>query len=128
MNITGFELVGTEVGLAPAGLPSEGWIPAVVPGGVHESLLAAGLIEHPYYGRNESAIRWIEEREWWFRAVFPGPGALAPDQRARLVFDGLDTVADIWLNGEPLGHHENMFRPAMVRLFARRPRAAHRTA
>ncbi|MFJ9370865.1 glycosyl hydrolase 2 galactose-binding domain-containing protein [Nocardia sp. NPDC101769] len=30
----------------------------------------------------------------------------------RLVFHGLDTVVDIWLEGEPLGHCENMFRPA----------------
>lgn len=119
MDITGFELVGTELGLVPAGLPSTGWVPAVVPGGVHESLLAAGLIEHPYYDRNEQAIRWIEDREWWFRTDFAGPGSLAPDQRVRLVFDGLDTVVDIWLNGEPLGHHENMFRPAEFDVTAR---------
>ncbi len=37
---------------------------------------------------------------------------LADDERVRLVFHGLDTVADIWLNGVLLGHHENMFRPA----------------
>ncbi|SEP38408.1 glycoside hydrolase family 2 protein [Amycolatopsis saalfeldensis] len=109
MEINDFELLDTEVGLDAAALPAAGWLPAVVPGGVHESLLAAGRIEHPYADRNEHGIRWIEERDWWFRASFGGP---AGEGRARLVFHGLDTVVDIWLNGEPLGHHENMFRPA----------------
>ncbi|MFC8694822.1 glycoside hydrolase family 2 protein [Streptomyces parvus] len=84
------------------------WIPAVVPGGVHESLLAAGRIEHPYSGANERRADWVQEREWWYRTGFPHPGP----GTARLVFDGLDTVADVWLNGRHLGHHENQFRPA----------------
>ncbi|WP_211768248.1 glycoside hydrolase family 2 protein [Kutzneria sp. CA-103260] len=109
MYINDFELVDTEIGRSGAELPADGWLPAVVPGGVHESLLAAGRIEPPYQDRNELDIRWIEDRDWWFRASFARPAA---DGRARLVFHGLDTVVDIWLNGEPLGHHENMFRPA----------------
>lgn len=119
MDVTGFELLGTEVGLDPAALPDEGWLPAVVPGGVHESLLAAGAIEHPYRDRDESSVRWVEERDWWFRATFAGPGPLRADERARLVLEGLDTVVDLWLNGEPLGHHENMFRPAELDVTAR---------
>lgn len=85
------------------------WMPAVVPGGVHESLLAAGRVEHPFIGSNEHDVDWVQEREWWFRTRFdhPGPGA------AQLVFDGLDTVADVWVNGRHLGHHENQFRPAV---------------
>ncbi|MET8471235.1 hypothetical protein ABZY90_23470 [Streptomyces sp. NPDC006422] len=85
------------------------WIPAVVPGGVHESLVAAGLIEHPFIGANEHDVDWVQEREWWYRTRFshPGPGT------ARLVFDGLDTVADVWMNGRHLGRHENQFRPAV---------------
>ncbi|HEX3783262.1 MAG TPA: glycoside hydrolase family 2 protein [Pseudonocardiaceae bacterium] len=112
MQINDFELVGTDIGLDVSALPAEGWLPTVVPGGVHESLLAAGRIEHPYADRNENEVRWIEERDWWFRASFTGPAHLGEDERARLVFLGLDTVVDVWLNGEPLGHHENMFRPA----------------
>ena len=112
MQVNDFELVGTEIGLDVSALPADGWMPAVVPGGVHQSLLAAGLIKDPYHDRNEGGVRWIEERDWWFRGSFAGPAELAVDERARLVFYGLDTVADIWLNGRLLGHHENMFRPA----------------
>jgi beta-mannosidase len=112
MQVNDWELVGTDIGLDVSALPADGWLPAVVPGGVHESLLAAGRIEHPYQDRNESDVRWIEERDWWFRGSFASPAELAEDERVRLVFLGLDTVVDIWLNGRPLGHHENMFRPA----------------
>ncbi len=38
--------------------------------------------------------------------------AAAPDERLRLTFHGLDTYATIWLDGEELGQHQNMFRPA----------------
>ncbi|GAA0926966.1 glycoside hydrolase family 2 protein [Virgisporangium aurantiacum] len=109
MNLDTFSLAEAPTGSGPADLRDADWIPAVVPGGVHESLLAAGRIEHPYHDRNEESIRWIEERDWWYRAQFEsGTG----DERTRLVFHGLDTVADVWLNGRHLGHHENMFRPA----------------
>jgi beta-mannosidase len=113
LQVNDFELVGTVIGLDVSALPADGWLPAVVPGGVHESLLAAGRIGNPYQDRNENDVRWIEERDWWFRGSLAGPAGLAGDERARLVFHGLDTVADIWLNGRPLGHHENMFRPAV---------------
>ena len=110
-----FELLGVDLG---AGSPetlghdtSSDWIPVAVPGGVHEALLAAGRIEHPFYGGNERKDAWIEEREWWYRARFRAPQH-EPDDRVRLTFEGLDTVADVWLNGVPLGHHENQFRPA----------------
>lgn len=112
MHIDDFQLIDTEAGLDMSTLPGDGWLPALVPGGVHESLLAAGRIEHPYSGRNEDEIRWIEERDWWFRTSFARPSVLTATDRVRLVFLGLDTVVDIWLNGRLLGHHENMFRPA----------------
>jgi beta-mannosidase len=129
-ELDGFRLVGTERGAAAsadpvelagpaglagpaalAGIPDEEWVAAVVPGGVHESLLAAGRIDDPYHDRNEPSVRWIEDRDWWYETTFdadpPGDG-----ERLRLVCHGLDTVADLWLNGDRLGHHENMFRPA----------------
>lgn len=108
-----FVLTDTDIGAGPADLHADTvWTQAPVPGGVHEALMAAGRIEHPYRDRNEDSIRWIEDRAWWYRTTFKGPDNLAASERVRLVFHGLDTVADIWLNGEFLGHHENMFRPA----------------
>jgi beta-mannosidase len=92
----------------------EGWIPVPVPGDVHRALLEAGRIEDPFYDRNEDKCAWIEDREWWYRMSFEGPEKPpAPDERLRLVFHGLDTFATVWLNGEELGKHSNMFREAV---------------
>jgi beta-mannosidase len=55
----------------------------------------------------------MEEREWWYRLTFDAPaGVPASDERWLLVFEGLDTFATAYLNGEQIGEHHNMFRPA----------------
>jgi beta-mannosidase len=96
------------------GFEEEGWIPIPIPGDVHRALLDAGRIDDPFYDRNEEKCAWIEDREWWYRMTFDGPKEpLGPDERLRLVFHGLDTFATIWLNGEELGEHHNMFREAI---------------
>ncbi len=91
-------------------LSTEDWIDVPVPGDVHTALIAAGRIEDPYYDTNELDCAWVEDREWWYRTTFTGPGALASDERLQLVFEGLDTYATVWLNGVELGRTENMFR------------------
>ena len=50
----------------------------------------------------------INKREWWYVRSFPSPKVL-PSQQARLVFDGVDYFADVWLNGEKLGSHEGAY-------------------
>lgn len=95
----------------PADLPDAGWIPAVVPGGVHESLLAVGRLEHPYRDRHEPDARWVEERVWWYR------GQLELDEGASLLeFPVLDTVVEVWLDGVQLASHANAFRPLRLDL------------
>lgn len=90
------------------------WLAVPVPGDVHSALLAAGRIGDPFYDRNENGCAWIEDREWWYRLDFEGPAQpLGPDERLRLVFHGLDTFATVWLNGEEIGRHANMFREAV---------------
>src|SRR5215213_937213 len=90
------------------------WLDVLVPGDVHSALLAAGRIGDPFFDRNEEKCAWIEDREWWYRLDFEGPAQpLGPDERLRLVFHGLDTFATVWLNGEEIGRHANMFREAV---------------
>jgi len=104
---------GVRAGAFAEGVDIAGWIDVAVPGDVHRALLAAGRIEDPFYDRNEEQCAWVEDREWWYRLEFDGPAEPpGADERLHLVFDGLDTFATIWLNGEELGRHRNMFRPA----------------
>ena len=104
---------GLAAGAAAPVHPEDGWTPVPVPGDVHRALVAAGCIEDPFYDRNEDGVRWIEDREWWYRARFEGGAPAAADERVRLVFGGLDTYAAVYLNGEELGRHANMFREAV---------------
>ena len=105
---------GVAVGAFAERFDSSDWINVSVPGDVHRALMAAGRIEDPFYDRNVQRCAWLEEREWWYRLSFDGaPDPLQPDERLLLVFHGLDTFATIWLNGEVIGRHRNMFREAV---------------
>src|SRR5438128_8116308 len=87
------------------------WIDITAPGDVHQALIEAGRLEDPFYDRNEDTCAWMEEREWWYRISFASEEKpLQQDERLLLVFQGLDTFVTIWLNGEVLGKHMNMFR------------------
>lgn len=101
---------GAALGAYASDFDHNDWLPAVAPGDVHSTLLAAGRIEDPFYDQNEGKCAWIEDREWWYRTtITPQGGSLAEDERFELAFDGLDTYATLWLNGERLGSARNMF-------------------
>ncbi len=89
---------------------SDEWLPAQVPGSVHTDLLALGRIPDPFVADNELAVQWIAERDWEYRRVFSPAPALHAAERVFLVCDGLDTLADVSLNGQPVGHAQNAFR------------------
>ena len=81
-------------------------IPCRVPGAVHEAYVEAGMIPEPLKDRNDVACRWLEDQEFWYSRTF----ALQQDEllpRMLLRFGGLDTTADVWLNGVCLGHCSN---------------------
>ncbi len=86
------------------------WIDAEVPGCVHTALLAAGLIEDPFFRDNEDRLQWITEADWVYRREFDAPAAALGGEHVVLRFDGLDTLATVTLNGTGLGRTDNMFR------------------
>lgn len=65
-----------------------------LPGDGVSALAKAGVIPEPYWGRNEYDVRWVSERDWVARRVFDHDGSAA-----ELVVEGLDTVAELRLNG-----------------------------
>lgn len=79
-------------------------IAAEVPGNLEIDLERAGIIEDPFYAGNH-AKRELEYLHAFYIKHFEYGGSLhAP----RLVFSGLDTVAQIYLNGTLVGKTENM--------------------
>ncbi|MDR7143513.1 glycosyl hydrolase 2 galactose-binding domain-containing protein [Rhizobium sp. BE258] len=101
---TGWTLSCNDTGRP--GLPDN--VPATVPGCVHTDLLAARLIPDPYLDVNEITNDWIGRCEWVYRLSFDA----VPDEARiqELVFDGLDTIATIRLNGEEIGWTFNQHR------------------
>jgi beta-mannosidase len=83
---------------------------ATVPGDVHLDCRRAGLIPDPFVGTNSDHCVWMEDKDWWYRLDFVSPARPA-GQRALLVFEGLDTFATVFLNGQEAGSHRNMFTP-----------------
>lgn len=65
-----------------------------LPGDGVSALAKAGVIPEPYWGRNEYDCRWVSERDWVARRSFVHDGSAA-----ELVVEGLDTVAEVRLNG-----------------------------
>ena len=89
---------------------NDDWLPATVPGGVHTDLLALGKIPDPFVADNELKVMWVAESDWEYRRTFSVDSALFTQPQVTLVCDGLDTIADVYVNGTWLGHAENMFR------------------
>src|SRR6266496_569366 len=89
---------------------TEEWLPATVPGGVHTDLLSLNKIPDPFVADNELKVMWVAENDWEYRCNFSVDANLFEEENILLVCDGLDTIADVYLNGTYLGHAENMFR------------------
>ena len=87
-----------------------GWLPATVPGDVHLDLLAYKKIPDPFFRDNEAKLQWIENESWEYRLNFDATPALLARANVDLVFDGLDAVAQVYLNGVQVLAADNMFR------------------
>ena len=93
---------------SPAFLP-EGWLEVPVPGDVRTALSARGLIDGYYLGKALDQERWIDRSDWLYYLRFTPPS----DKKGLpfLCFLGVDTLAEVWLNGQQLGACDNMFTP-----------------
>jgi len=86
------------------------WYPAKVPGEVHLDLMANKLIPDPFYRDNEKKVQWIEKENWDYQTTFNALPNVLSKTNIELVFDGLDTYADVYLNGKLILKADNMFR------------------
>ena len=86
------------------------WYPATVPGTVHTDLMANRIIEDPYFRLNERGVQWVDKEDWIYETHFEADAGLLARERIELVFEGLDTYADVYLNDEKVLAADNMFR------------------
>jgi beta-mannosidase len=86
------------------------WMDAVVPGSVYNDLLNAGKMEDPFYRCNEKQATVLSEYDYEYLKYFEAGEEILELSQVVLRCEGLDTIAEICLNGETLGKTMNMHR------------------
>ncbi|MFC7063358.1 beta-mannosidase [Halobacillus seohaensis] len=86
------------------------WMPAQVPGCIHTDLLKNNKILDPFHGKNELELQWIDKKDWNYETTFDVSEQLLDSSHIHLVFDGLDTYADVYVNDQHILSADNMFR------------------
>lgn len=90
---------------------SENWLPIKsMPAQVQDVLLEHKKIPEDFLVGWCEKVNWMTEYDWVYRTNFVRPGQYS-DRSARIVFKGLDTFADVYLNGQLLIRHENFYLP-----------------
>ena len=89
---------------------SSEWTPVSVPGTVLSGLLEAGKMEDPYYRENEYAARELLAKDYVFETDFSVSDELLNRKHCVLVCEGLDTLADVYVNEKLIGKADNMHR------------------
>jgi len=86
------------------------WMDARVPGSVYTDLYLNKKIGHPYKGTNEKELQWIEKENWNYQCVFALSAKELKKDGILLEFEGLDTYAEVLVNGKTILFTNNMFR------------------
>lgn len=105
-----FSLSGNNIlplQLKKKGIKNNQLLPATVPGTIHTDLINNKLIDDPYFSDNEVTMNWISECDWVYQTEFNFKKK--SDSDIDLIFEGLDTICDIYLNNKKLGSTDNMF-------------------
>ena len=61
--------------------------------------MANNKIPDPYLDENEKKVQWVETEDWDYQTTFKVSDTELKNDQAELIFDGLDTFAEIYLNG-----------------------------
>ena len=112
--VTVFSSCANETQIEPwkfRDLTTNNWLPAKVPGHVHTDLLANGLIPDPFVSTNEPTVREYENKDWEYKTHFTLSSSLMKKDKVDIIFDGLDTYADVFLNDSLIIIANNMHKP-----------------
>ncbi|HUW40631.1 MAG TPA: glycoside hydrolase family 2 protein [Rectinemataceae bacterium] len=84
--------------------------PISIPGDILSALVASGEAPDPYYGMNELDLQWIGREDWALEREFELDERFLSAGQVFLEAESIDTVAELELNGRPLGRSSDMFR------------------
>lgn len=87
------------------------WYNATVPGTVLTTLVDRGVYPDPYIGLNNLYIPdTLCRMDWWYRVRFDIPEQVYSGGEARLLLNGINYRAAIWLNGKQIGSMAGAFK------------------
>jgi beta-mannosidase len=86
------------------------WLPCHVPGTIYSALYENQLIPNPLLGDNEKNVQWIEERDGYFKCLFTPSPEIFSKANIEIILKGLDTYAQVFLNGKAIAQTDNAFR------------------
>jgi hypothetical protein len=95
--------------LSRTGIETRDWYDATVPGTVLGTLVDRGVYPDPYWGLNNLKIpESLNQQDYWYRTEFTVPKNWS-GRELWLDFSGINYYAEIWLNGQYLGHITGAF-------------------
>ncbi len=99
----------TAESISTTGFNTRDWLAATVPGTVLTTMIARGIYPDPDYGLNNLDIpESLNRQKYWYRAKFTPPHT-GHDSNISLVVNGINSQADVWLNGQHLGSVKGAF-------------------
>lgn len=93
---------------------NENWQKALIPGTIHTDLMATGRISDPFLGCNNLNLSWIDEADWEYMLNVKLDESQLKNKHLDLIFEGLDTYADVYVNNKIALRADNMFRKWIV--------------
>lgn len=91
-------------------LDNSNMLHAYVPGSIYTDLIINGLIDDPFFGNNEKQLQWVDTGNLYYHHTFLADGLMLQKKQIELVFEGIDTYANIYINDKQIGSTNNMFR------------------
>jgi beta-mannosidase len=85
------------------------WYPASVPGCVHTDLMNNDIIEDPFFRLNELDVQWVDKLDWEYKTTFYIDNEILDKDNIDIIFKGLDTYANVFLNNNLILEADNMF-------------------
>ena len=92
------------------------WKTATVPGNIFTDLLTHKVIEDPFVKSNEEKVQWVSKKNWEYRTTFTLSSEILKKDNLELIFEGLDTYAKIYINGNYQLNTDNAFKRYSISL------------
>ncbi len=85
------------------------WHNCTVPSSIYSNLIEAGIIDRSKLNSNPEDFFQVSLEPWIYKKNFDLPDGFIKNEKTELIFEGLDTFSQIWLNGKLIGRTDNMF-------------------